>query len=388
MCVKVYAVLKDTFFQTPGIVVRAAKQGMKTIMMRNFCNCLLVWVFAGLSTLAQAATVNGLYTAEMLVPEQHAQPSDVQLQAGLKTVLIKVSGRSAVVNKPAVVNALQQPAAWLSQFSYQATQTPVAAGDGREVLGQRLLLEFDPVMIDQLLNKSAMKAIGHARPVILVWLAQQRGAAGRDFVSQESPIYAELRQQADLRGLPVSVPLLDLDDQNAVDVSDLWGFFREPVLQASARYQPDGVLIGRLVQGGSGAWQTEWLLLKDGQTRSFSPSGSLSEQISQVMNETADFALASLGASSFNYVETGLQLEVANIVEIEDYLQLLDYLRQLPPVDAVRVSGVDADRVLFRVEIQGGIQALEQAIRLNPRMTAMSRVHTGAEAVYSYRWQQ
>lgn len=358
-------------------------------MMRNLFNCLLVLLLSVVCSLAQAATVRGLYTAEMLVPEQLAQPAVEQLQAGLRTVLIKVSGRSAVVNKPAVVNALQQPAAWLNQFSYQATQTPVAAGDGREVLGQRLLLEFDPVLIDQLLQQSGMRAIGHARPVLLVWLAQQRGAAARDFISQESQIYTELQKQADLRGLPLSAPLLDLNDQTALDVSDLWGFFREPIQQASERYQPDGILVGRLLQGNGGGWQTEWLLLKDGQSRSITSSGSLSEQLKQVMNESADFALASLGASRFNYIETGLQLEVANIVDIEDYLQSLDYLRQLPPVDAVRVSSVDADRVLLRVELQGGVQALEQAVRLNPRMSPTPHLRSGdAETVYSYRWQQ
>ena len=241
---------------------------------------------------------------------------------------------------------MRQPAGWLSQFSYQATRTPVSAGDGREVLGQRLVLEFDPVMVDQLLQKSGMKAVGHARPVTLVWLVQQRGTAPRDFVPQGGQIYQELLKQADLRGLPLSVPLLDLNDQNAVDVSDVWGFFRESILQASERYQPDGVLIGRLIQGTGGGWKSEWLLLKDGQARSITPSGALSEQIQQVINESADFTLASLAASSFNYVETGLQLEVANIVDIEDYLQLMDYLRQLPPVDAVRISGVDADRAM------------------------------------------
>jgi len=362
---------------------------MRTIMMRNLCNCLLVLVFTGLCSLAQAATVNGLYTAELLVPEQLSQPSDEQLQAGLKAVLIKVSGRSAVVNESAIVSALRQPAGWLSQFGYQATRTPVSAGDGREVLGQRLVLEFDPVMIDQLLQRSGMKAIGHARPVMLVWMVQERGATPRDFVPQGSQIYAELLKQAGLRGLPLSVPLLDLNDQNALDVSDVWGFFREPILQASERYQPDGVLIGRLVQSAGGGWQSEWLLLKDGQARSISPSGALSEQLKQVINESADFSLASLGASSFDYVETGLQLEVANIVDIEDYLQLIDYLRQLPPVDVARVSSVDADRVLFRVELQGGIQALEQAIRLNPRIMPTSRLsNRDAEAVYTYRWQQ
>ncbi|MDX2422648.1 MAG: DUF2066 domain-containing protein [Amphritea sp.] len=357
-------------------------------MIRKLYNCLLVVMLTGLCSLSQAAMVKGLYSAVMLVPEQLSEPSNEQLMQGLKTVLVKVSGRSNVVNKPSVASALQQPSAWLNQFSYQATQTPISAGDGREVLGQRLLLEFDPVLIEQLLQQAGLKAVGHARPVLLVWLAQQRGNTARDYVAPESQIYTELAEQAQVRGIPMDVPLLDLNDQTALDVSDLWGFFREPIEQASQRYQPDAILIGRLIQSSGGGWQTEWLLLQQGKSHSMKPTGALSEQLKQVINESADTVLASLGTTQFNYIETGLQLEVTNIVDIEDFLQLTDYLQQLPPVDEVRVSRVEADRVLFRVEIQGGVQSLEQAIRLNPRMSAMPRLnHEAGEAVYSYRWQ-
>ncbi|MDO6562269.1 DUF2066 domain-containing protein [Amphritea sp. 1_MG-2023] len=357
-------------------------------MIRKLGNCLLIVMLVGLCGLTQAATVKGLYSADMLVPEQLTQPSNEQLQQGLKAVLIKVSGRSAVVNRPAVRQALQQPSAWLNQFAYQATQTPISAGDGREVLGQQLVLDYDRVLIDQLLQQADMPSIGHARPVLLVWLAQQRSQTARDYVAPESDIYTELADQARARGIPVDIPLFDLNDQTALDVSDLWGFFRQPIEQASARYQPDAILVGRLIQSAGGGWQTEWLLLHAATRHSMKPTGSLTEQLQQVVNESADTVLASLG-QRFNYVETGLQLEVANIANIADYLQLQDYLQQLPPVEAVRMTGVEADRVYFRVETQGGVASLDQAIRLDPRLAPMSRLQREDDTtVHSYRWQQ
>lgn len=357
-------------------------------MIRKLCNVLLLVMLAGLCTLTQAGVVKGLYSAEMLVPEQLPQPSNEQLQQGLKAVLIKVSGRRNVVNKAPVVSALQQPSGWLNQFSYQATQIPVSAGDGREVLGQRLLLEYDPVLIERLLEQADLNPVGSARPVVLVWLAEQRGTAPRDYVAPESDIYTQLAQQARVRGIPLDVPLLDLNDQTALDVSDLWGFFREPIEQASQRYQPDAILIGRLAQSHGGGWQTDWLLLQAGNVRSIKPAGALAEQLQEVIDDTADTVLASLGATRFSYVETGLQLEVSNIIDTEDYLQLLDYLRQLPPIEALHISGVEADRVRFRIEVQGGVSSLAQAIRLNPRMSSMPRLNdSGVDATYSYRWQ-
>lgn len=380
--------LKKTLFSGLRINSRAIRRSITTIMIDKRYNMLLLVILIGLSRLSQAAMVEQLYSAEMLVPEQHIQPSEEQLQRGLETVLIKVSGHRNVIHKPAIVKALQQPSGWLNQFSYQATQTPIAAGDGREVLGQRLLLEFDRVLIQRLLQQAGLRAIGPARPMLLVWLAEQRDHTVPDFVSSESPIYSQLRDQAALRGIPLDVPLLDLNDQTTLGVSDLWGFFREPIEQASQRYQANAILAGRLLQSNGGGWQTEWLLLKGDTVRSMSPTGALSDQLIEVVNESADTLLSDLGAAQFQYVETGLQLEVSNIVDLVDYRQLLEYLRQLPPVEAVRVSGVEADRALFRVEVHGGAQALEQAIRLNPQMIAMPRLNDTAEIIYAYRWQR
>ena len=90
-------------------------------------------------SLVQAANAD-LYKAEQLVPEQLEQPTDAQLRQSLEEILIKQSGRSQVSGNPVIARALQAPAGFLQAFSYISTQTPVAAGDGREVLGLRLQL--------------------------------------------------------------------------------------------------------------------------------------------------------------------------------------------------------------------------------------------------------
>ncbi|MCV6613044.1 MAG: DUF2066 domain-containing protein [Amphritea sp.] len=350
------------------------------------------------SGMLQAATVQGLYIAELIVPEQQSQPAQSQLQQGLQQVLIKVSGSGEVTNKPAVAAALQQPAALMQQFSYQSTQIPVATGDGREVLGQRLIMEFDPILVDGLLSDAGAAAIGHARPEVLVWLVAQQSSGQRDFLAPDGRIYSELNGLALQRGLPVVAPLYDLADQQALALSDIWGFFEAPIRTASNRYQPDAVLVGRLIQSERGGWQTEWQLYSDSQVRTLQPGGSLSQQLQGVMDETADQVLATLSSSGFRYQETGLQLEVVNINSIADFLQLTAYVRQLPPVESALVSQVNNDRVIFRVEMQGGIETLEQAVRLNPRMSLMPRLSgdralgngtadDGASGI-SYRWQE
>lgn len=357
------------------------------IAIKNVLAGLICLTFVGV---LQAATVRDLYSVVLLVPEQLTQPAPAQLSQGLKNVLIKVSGRSNIEMVPGIRTALSNPATLLQQFSYQATQTPVSAGDGREVLGQRLQLDFDSVLIDQLLQDNNLQAIGHARPALMVWLVSQVANGERDFVAPEGRVYSQLAAEAGKRALPIEVPLLDLTDQQALTVSDLWGFFKAPIEQASARYQPDAVLVGRLYQHTSGGWETRWLLLHGDKVVNIEPAGALSGQLEQVVNQSADLVLGRLGASSLSYIEEGKKLEISNVDGVDDYLRLLDYMRQLPPVENAVVHSVDTDRVTLRIKVQGGEDALAQAVRLYPLMTATPRIESAddTESILVYRWQE
>ncbi len=359
---------------------------MKFAVRHALFGVLCCWV-AGV---VQAAAVRDLYSAQLMVPEQLSQPAPDQLSAGLQEVLVKVSGRGSVVNLPQVRQALTAPAPYLQQFGYQSTQVPISAGDGREVLGQRLQLDFDAQQVNALLQQAGGTVLGYARPAVLVWLVAQPSGAGRDFLPPDGPVYRELVEYGKRRALPIELPLLDLTDQQALDASDLWGFFRAPIDQASARYRPDAVLAGRLYQHPSGSWETQWLLVQGAQTRTFAPAGSLSDQLQEVIGQAADLALSPIRDAGLGYVEEGFKLEVGNVDGIEDFLQLLDYARNLPPVESAVLSAIEHDRVTLRVKVQGGIEALQQSIQLHPRMAATPRLASAAQSdeLLVYRWQE
>ncbi len=356
--------------------------------MKGFFSSVLVAVLLSAASLAQAAVVDNLYRSEMLVPEQLAQPTDVQLSEALQEVLIKVSGRSQVAGNARISEALQAPATYLQGFSYESTQTPVAAGDGREVLGLRLQLAFDEQAVSRLLNEAGLSLAGAGRPGVLVWLVAEGPQRPRDFVAAESEIVAELQMLAQSRALPVLLPLLDLDDQQAVSPGDIWGGFEEPVTLASDRYRADAVLVGRLQHMDSGAWNTRWQLFYRGSDQHFSPAGSLGAQLNTVVDAVADRLLGGKAVVENTYVEDGIVLEISKLNSIDDYLQLLDYMRELQPVEKVLPAQMEGDRVTLRVKVQGGVPALLEAIRLNPRIQSDSVLpSTQAAGPLYYRWQ-
>ena len=356
--------------------------------MKGFFSSTVLSLLLLVTGYAHAAVVGNLYHSELLVPEQLAQPTDAQLSEALQGVLVKVSGRSQVAGNARISEALQAPAGYLQGFSYESTQIPVAAGDGREVLGLRLTLAFDEQAVSRLLNDAGLSAAGSGRPGVLVWLVAEGPDRPRDFVAAESEIVTDLQGLAQLRALPVLLPLLDLDDQQAVTPGDIWGAFQEPVNRASARYRADAVLVGRLQRQASGAWQTRWQLSYQGRNQDFAPAGNLGEQLKTVVDSVADQLLGATAVVENTYVEEGIVLEISKLDSIDDYLQLLTYMRELQPVEKVLPAQLENDRVTLRVKVQGGVPALVEAIRLNPRIQSDSVLPSAqAAGPLYYRWQ-
>ncbi|MBY4677905.1 DUF2066 domain-containing protein [Marinobacterium arenosum] len=342
------------------------------------------------TTLCRGGEVAGLYNASLLVPNQTSRPTAAQLSEALAEVLVRVSGRRDLLGKPAVRQALLQAAPLVRSFSYRSTNQAVRDASGTEQPAQLLALEFDRSLVDQLLGKAGERPLGNQRPTLMVWLAaEQQGR--RDFLSSDHRLITPLRQAARERGLPVQLPLLDLTDQQALPLSDLWGLFADGVEQASLRYRPDAVLAGRLMPMPGGSWAIEWLLLDRGEPMRFVTEGSEQQALRQAVDRVADRLFSALTGDSagYSYYLDGIQLDISNVRSLRDYSALLDYLGQLSLVTGVYTEQVDGSRLLLRVQLEGHIDQLQQALSLEPRLVPS---HRGASAgdntmALHYRWQ-
>lgn len=342
------------------------------------------------TTICRGGEVSGLYHSTLLVPSQTSRPTAAQLSEALAEVLVRVSGRRDLLGKPAIRQALLKAAPLVRSFSYRSTNRAVRDSSGTEQPAQLLALEFDRSLVDQLLSQAGERPLGSQRPTLMVWLAaEQQGR--RDFLSSDHHLIAPLRQAAGERGLPIQLPLLDLTDQQALPLSDLWGLFADGVEQASLRYRPDAVLAGRLMPMAGGNWAIEWLLLERGEPVRFVTEGSAEEALRQAVDRTADRLFSTLAGdgAGYSYYLDGIQLDISNVRSLRDYSAVLDYLAQLSLVTAVYTEQVDGSRLLLRVQLEGHIDQLQQALSLEPRLVPS---HAGATAGDStlalhYRWQ-
>lgn len=350
------------------------------------CLPLLAWFSS-----AQAGKVTDLYSADVLVAEKAVSVDPAVARQALEAVIIKVSGRRDVLNFPRLQPVLQNPLPLILKYSYQATNIPIREDQGHELLAQRLLIDFSPGLVEQRLKSAGVLPLGTTRPGVLVWLVEEKGGVREYLGREDDPVVLKaVKETAESRGLPVFRPLLDFEDENALPVSDSWGFFTDSIRQASARYQPDSILVGRLFSQ-SGSWRTQWLLIWGTEVKTFNGEGnSLTEQMEFAVNHAADTLFADFVRPAGGYGGDGVLLQVAGVQHLADYFQINSFLQGLPAIEKVTIQSLDQDQLILRLKVEGPLQQLQRSLSLNQRFvseTLLENRQAGDQPVLNYRWQ-
>lgn len=295
-----------------------------------------------------AERVAGLYQAEVEMEGDREQAFSDALAA----VLVRMTGRRDVSERPEVLPLLQNARAYAQQF--------------RQPAPDRLWVAFDGGALERELSESGQPVWGPERPATLLWIAVD-GGGGKRFVMGPEREFAEegalrdvLADSAARRGLPLVYPLMDAEDRLQASFAEVWGGFDDSILEASARYGADAVLVGRLNADDLG--HGRWTLLDRAGAQRW--TGSAPESIDR---------LADLFAARFAVVSSGevrsVRLAVSGVESIEDYGQASRFLARLTAIDSLRVESVAQDRVVFNARLRGTPAALDEAIRLGGLLT-------------------
>ncbi|GFD88882.1 hypothetical protein KUL152_11080 [Tenacibaculum sp. KUL152] len=201
---------------------------------------------AGVCALLTLNAVPSVFAAQrVIVNEAHIEVSDqsqrtqqAALKEALKQVFVKMSGSTAVLDNAGVKAALRTPQAMLRsyRFDFDANRTYYVA-------------EFDNTKLTELLQREMLPLWGDRRPETIVWMAQDVSDEDKRTIleeSSQSELTLTLKQTAKKRGIPLSLPLMDLTDNVNITIYDVWGRFVEPLQTASVRYGIDNIIGARV----------------------------------------------------------------------------------------------------------------------------------------------
>ena len=299
---------------------------------------------------ASAAQLSGLYEASAPLADEGSRARDAAFVEAMEQVLVRVTGRRDIARDPAVGELLAQPGAYVQQF--------------RETDEGDLWVSFDKNAVDEVLSGSGLPIWGGERPAVLMLLAMDLGGGRRSVLAAEDEVpdpetlalRESVNEQAELRGLPLVLPLMDAQDRSVVSFTDLWGGFDQVLLAAAQRYGVDAVLLGRFRYDEPD--RIRWTLFEG--TESWRWTGRFSEGIDGAGDQLAARYAVATGSA----LEGEVGLAVSGVSEYSEFARVLRYLQGLTAVERVAVRTLDDDQVVFGLSLRGNLENVDQAIRL------------------------
>jgi len=330
-------------------------------MLKQFLFILSLLV---LSSPLHAVVITDLYQAEVPVSDQSDASQKSGLEKAMLAVLIKLTGDRNIQGRPVAEHLLKQPEKYLQQYKYR--NKPIIE-DNQLTLKQQLYLwaSFNEAALDKTLRDYAVPVWGKVRPSALAWLTMEN-EEGRRYVGMEdeSGFTAIMDAQARARGIVISHPLLDSEDRSTLNITDIRSGFIDPVKQASSRYQVDAILAGHMEKISDNNWQVEWISIVADDVARWNVTGPAQQVLEEGINHLADtLADRYIQSSTFAQV-TGIEIEVNDIDNFEQYSRVLKYLRSLNSVTRVEVMSLMPGQVTYSLTSTGGELAIQRAIEL------------------------
>lgn len=334
---------------------------------RFLATLVFVSVFSS-SFAISAGVVKDLYQASRIVTA-NGTPSELEraMSSGLQETLIRVSGYSNVINDSRIKDNFKNAREYLANFRYESSAETRTNVLGEVVRTKKLVMEFAPQRIEDLLTRTSKPVWDSSRPSVLTFLAVESGSR-REMLSilDSHNLLDALKQESTKRGVIYELPAMDFIDELAISASEVWGLFSDSILTAAERYDNEYVLAGRVYQLGENSWAADWLLLSEQTNIRFQTTAPeqevlLTKAVGLVAETMAErYAIVMRGRAK-NQIRVALE----GVATLEDYSKALNLLNSLTVIKNATVIQVDAEQVTYMLESFGNEQQLLDILSLN-----------------------
>lgn len=394
----------------------------------------------GLSGLADAAKMVDISMGRVAVEGQSQSVQQSARREALKQVLIKMSGNPSVLENSTVKTAIREAQAYLRSYRFEDTGS-----------GLFYIASFDEQALSGLLRNAALPMWGSRRPQTLLWLAVKDDSGSRYILdeAQQGPMVNALFDSAQERGVPISLPLMDLQDNQAIRIYDVWGRFAESLRSASSRYGVENAIGARLYRNtvsrmpplpslqdveqaansaneDEAAATTQQPPAQGSQNQPALPFTSEEFESLQARADAGEYALdwifvgnrgpvagslfgddpqslmvklvnnyASYLASQFAIVpsmssqqSTRIDMSVANMDSLEKYAHATAYLSSLSVVEHVTLTRQNGSVATFTLSLIGSGQDLRNTVSLESRLQPVADAFGRPLQGFNYYWNE
>lgn len=274
---------------------------------------------------AVAAQVEGLHEVREPVASQEAGERSAAMARALQSLVVRLTGDRRSAADLRLQPLLADPQQLVQQFVYEPGE-PVT-----------LAVVFDPVLTGRALREAGLSLWHVNRPQVLAWWLEEE-TAGNRLLAEDQPAAEALRQAARQRGVPLGLPLGDLQEQLLATPQVLAGSQIQALREASEGYAADALLTV-LARPGEADWQL-WLgeERQSGSVRGASREALADGVLLEVAERLAARFAAGAGAQSLT-----LEVQGSNLARFASLERLLE------PFGA-QLREVQGDRLVYRLQ--------------------------------------
>ncbi len=313
-----------------------------------------------LAPFGAACAVGGdLFVEEGPVADETAETRNAALADLLSRVLVRVSGNSGIAGQPATAELLAAAPSLVQQYRYRTADQAGGAGE----LARFLWARFDQASVERMMRERNLP-VWSQRPEVLLWVATEAGGQ-RELLNLENvpSARAQALAQADQRGMPLQLPLLDLEDQASLTPADVWSDYQAGIRAASARYPHEMILTGRLSALGGGKWRGAWSLLSRNDSPAFqSPPMGLGDTLAFAIDQTQNLLAARYAPMPGAGGSSGTLVQFNGVYDLPSYGRLLAFVEGLEPVSRVNLRYARDDTLVLDLQLRGDEQNLLRAL--------------------------
>ncbi len=309
-----------------------------------------------------------LYSVEQPVAAQSDAERTRAASEGLLVVLTRLTGLVSVPRNEWIAAALARPSAYYNRFVFTSKPLP-NGGEQRYVR-----VTFQSAAIQTLLREAGLPVWWSKRPTVMAWVVVDTSGE-RQILSSASrhPLVSALRERGQLRGLPLVLPLMDLDDNLAVSAADVWGKVGQSLDAAASRYDADIVLVGRITRNPgflltTQPYRGDWEVWVDGRPMAENFSAANAAEAAALGLDM----IANRLAEQFAVLPRPLQVQrlaVAGLADTASYAEFMRYLESLEFIDRVAVTALAPDALQIAVASRAQAEQLEMLLTAEGRLS-------------------
>lgn len=378
-----------SYWRTPLDLLIVIFMSVKSVFLKPIYNTIRSAVFTSLAAAIALVAMSPMaiaaadfYTAKVNVTDT-LEESQAIGQAFVQ-VITELTGSTDSQNNAVIKQSLQSAQEYVSHIA------TLQQDDEQQVLQIR----FDHVAVNQLLSQAGLPIWGGERANLIAWLVIEKQGMQEMIGDDGHQAAVLLRQQTELRGIPLLLPLMDLTDQSLVSISDIGGRFWQPIEQASQRYQSQGIVIGRIYQTIDGYWHGQGQLsLPDGTDAWSLEAAELDGLIANLAEQLGAMLVKRYALLTDSRNSGQLFVQVQGVGDLQSYADLRSVLAAVSSVTGVTLESLQGDTVLLKVTHQGEAKKLLLSLELESRLALLdgqqANAYSASQSAHTayYVWQ-